>query len=304
MSIKISVVIPTYNCNEFLEKAITSVLVQDLGPDVMEIEVVDDYSIDDPKSLIEMIGKGRVKYFRQAKNVGHVKNFETGIKRSSGEIIHILHGDDFVLPGFYDEILKLYDLHPEIGACFTRHFFVNEHDEIVNVSEIHCKSGVFENFYNLIHTKQLVQTPSITVKKSVYLELGYFDINFKWAEDWEMWSRISMKYKIGFTRNILACYRIHSSSSSGQKMLSGENIQDLTQLERAFEKRLFKDKRTLIKMKASFSILKSDISEMNFYESIRFKARISRIVDVWKYSSSMTKKIFLTLLFIKKRLYK
>ena len=56
-----SVMIPTYNCYAYIKEAIESVLIQYPGPELMQIEVVDDYSTDgDVKALVEELGKGRV----------------------------------------------------------------------------------------------------------------------------------------------------------------------------------------------------------------------------------------------------
>jgi glycosyltransferase involved in cell wall biosynthesis len=61
--------IPVYNCAPYLEDALQSVLLQDLGEGAMQIQVVDDASTDfDVKALVERIGKGRVEYFRQPEN--------------------------------------------------------------------------------------------------------------------------------------------------------------------------------------------------------------------------------------------
>ena len=66
-----SVMIPVFNCSEFLVDALQSVLVQDMGKDRMQIEVLDDNSTDtDVKALVEKIGNGRVTYYKQPQNVG------------------------------------------------------------------------------------------------------------------------------------------------------------------------------------------------------------------------------------------
>ncbi len=94
--------IPTYNCARYLEAALRSVLAQDPGPEAMQIEVVDDHSTaDDPEEMVARLGGGRVAFHRQPENVGVVGNLNTCLQRSRGELVHLLHGDDFVLDGFY-----------------------------------------------------------------------------------------------------------------------------------------------------------------------------------------------------------
>ena len=74
-----SVIIPSYNCAKYLKQTLQSVLVQDQGEAIMEIIVVDDYSTkDDPEAVVKEYGQGRVQLIRQEKNVGKVKNYETG----------------------------------------------------------------------------------------------------------------------------------------------------------------------------------------------------------------------------------
>jgi len=90
-----SVMIPTYNCAQFLRETLASVLMQDLGPEVMQIEVVDDYSTQgDVEAIVQEMGQGRVGFYRQPENRGHVWNFQTCLERSQGRLIHLLHGDD------------------------------------------------------------------------------------------------------------------------------------------------------------------------------------------------------------------
>src|SRR6476469_290020 len=94
-----SVMIPTYNCTKYLRQTLESVLCQDQGPGKMQIEVVDDYSSDgDVAAVVQEVGRGRVSFFQQKENKGHIRNFETCINRSEGHLMHLLHGDDLVKP--------------------------------------------------------------------------------------------------------------------------------------------------------------------------------------------------------------
>ena len=68
-----SVMIPAYNCAQYLRETLARVLVQDPGADRMQIEVVDDCSSDDPKAVVNEVDPGRVDYYQQSRNVGKVR---------------------------------------------------------------------------------------------------------------------------------------------------------------------------------------------------------------------------------------
>lgn len=224
-----SIMIPTYNCASYLRETLASVLAQDMGPELMQIEVIDDCSTkDDPEAVVAEVGRGRVSFYRQPQNVGHTKNFETCLKRSRGQLIHLLHGDDCVRDGFYLKMQQAFDEKPEIGAAFCRFIFMNEHGHWLFISELlQPKSGVLSNWLERIIVQQHIQTPSIVVRREVYEKLGGFDQRLAWYEDWEMWVRIATQYAFWYEVNPLAIYRKHSASNTGRYIRTGENIQDV-----------------------------------------------------------------------------
>src|SRR5438045_2178648 len=123
--------VPVYNCSHYLEETLQAVLKQDPGPDLMQIEVVDDCSTDaNVAELVLKIGNGRIDYYCQPQNVGSLRNFETCINRSRGEYIHLVHGDDKVKVGFYSAIKKLFDMFPEAGAAFCAHDHIDMNGNI------------------------------------------------------------------------------------------------------------------------------------------------------------------------------
>lgn len=189
-----SVMIPTYNCAKYLRETLASVLAQDPGSDVMQIMVVDDHSTrDDPELVVEELGQGRVDFYRQPKNVGMTKNFQTCLELSRGYLIHQLHGDDYVKDGFYQRMERAFSKHPEIGAAFCRNFFVDESGKELRISRLEMtESGVLPSYDWLkqIAAGQLIQTPLIVVRREVYEKLGGFDRRLPTtAEDWEMLDR-------------------------------------------------------------------------------------------------------------------
>jgi glycosyltransferase involved in cell wall biosynthesis len=224
-----SVMIPTYNCANYLRETLASVLAQDPGHEAMQIEVIDDCSTkDDPEAVVAELGRGRVGFYRQTENVGHAKNFQTCLERSCGRLIHLLHGDDCVREGFYIKMREAFDNRPEIGSAFCRHIFMDEHGHWQFISELlQAESGVLSNWLERIIVKQYIQTPSIVVRREVYESLGGFDQRLRWYEDWEMWVRIATRYSVWYEVESLAVYRTHSGSNSGRYVRTGENIRDV-----------------------------------------------------------------------------
>lgn len=226
-----SVMIPTYNCANYLRETLASVLAQDMGADMMQIMVIDDHSTkDDPEAVVKELGKGRVEFYRQKVNVGHVRNFQTCLEKSRGQVIHQLHGDDLVCNGFYKKLMIGFEKHPEIGAAFCRHIIMDENGNALHPSILEMPdSGVLSKDW----TKELIgfqrlQTPSIVVKREVYETLGGFDKRLLWAEDWEMWVRIASNYLIWYEVKPLAKYRKHLNSSTFKNVRTAENVRDLS----------------------------------------------------------------------------
>ena len=230
-----SVVIPTYNCAKFLKKTLQSVLAQDMGNEKMEIWVVDDGSMDNPEQVIIDLKTDRIGFYKQPQNVGQLNNFSTCLNLAKGKIIHLLHGDDFVHDGFYESLEHSLMSDDTVGAAFTGYNVVDEANKLIVRSELLAdKAGVIENFLSVITSKQVIQTPSIVVKREVYEKLGAFNKELTWVEDWEMWIRISCHYNFYYEPKILASYRVHNNSNTEDSVKTGRFITDVLKCIRVY----------------------------------------------------------------------
>jgi glycosyltransferase involved in cell wall biosynthesis len=221
-----SVMIPTYNNTQFLEKTLRSVLEQAVEPEEMQIEVVDDCSTEvDIEAIVKKIGQGRISFYRQPKNLGFVANWNFCIERARGHWVHILHQDDFVMPGFYHKLEVSIKSKTDIGAAFCRFLYIDEEEKETAISPLEREtSGILENWLELIGISNRIECPSIVVKRSIYEQLGGFCIEAAYAADWEMWKRIAVHYKFWYESEILAAYRRHSLAATSPYIISGENI--------------------------------------------------------------------------------
>lgn len=252
-----SVMIPAFNCANYLRRTLESVLAQDPGPEQMQIEVVDDCSFsDDPEAVVREIGKGRVQFYRKSQNEGVVANFNTCLQRSRGELIHILHGDDSVLPGFYREIHSLSLDHPSLAFFATRHFTINESDVISEVSQRVPSLEAGGTDARAFHYFTATQFCSTVIRRSFFEAHGGFMPELVHTADCEMWTRaIALQGGIVSTQ-VLSCYRNFEANDTGRLMRSAENIRDLERLHSVLARR-FED----------FSLEKSRLRSANLARS-------------------------------------
>jgi glycosyltransferase involved in cell wall biosynthesis len=226
-----SVMIPVFNCAHLLEQSLKSVLAQDPGPKRMQIEVIDDCSTkDDPAKVVEEVGRGRVSFYRQPQNGGAVNNFNTCIRRSRGRLVHILHGDDWIEPGFYSEIEKLHLEFPRASIYATRSFMTDEQGTILRVTPMIAQQVADTQRERLFNVATPLQTASVVIPRAVYEEIGGFMPDLVHTADIEMWWRATRHGGIALSRRVLANYRIFDGNDTGRLARQAKNLEDLAKL--------------------------------------------------------------------------
>jgi glycosyltransferase involved in cell wall biosynthesis len=224
--------IPTYNPRaDYLEDTLHSVLQQDPGPEQMQIEVIDDCSMDNTASeTVRRVSGGRVSFHAEPQNRGVANTWNRCIERARGNWVHILHQDDTVLPGFYDHLRKGAE-HSDAGAIFCRYAVANSKGHWVYISELHRESaGLLNDWHARITVQQLIQCPAITVRRLVYEQLGGFLPRLHYTPDWEMWQRVASQFSFWFEPSILACYRVHPNSATSRMRLDAADVREVGEL--------------------------------------------------------------------------
>jgi glycosyltransferase involved in cell wall biosynthesis len=239
--------IPAHNHCDYLAETLRSVLAQDLGAVHMQLEVIDDASSEDVESVVRSIGKGRVDYFRQPRNIGQIGNFATCLQRSRGELVHLLHGDDLILPGFYEALEKGFATDVNIGAAFCRWQIIDARSQVTVVAKPEREGeGPLEDALARLASEQRIVTPAIAVRRSVYEQLGAFDPRLKCAEDWEMWVRIAAYYGIWYEPRVLAAYRQHEDSTTSRHFADAGELHYTLKAIKLFRPLLPKDQAAAI----------------------------------------------------------
>ena len=210
-----SVMIPTYEADDLLEATLHHVLAQDPGSDEMQIEVVDDGSVRaDPASVVERVGQGRVGFFRHPANLGAPRTFNTCVERASGAWVHLLHGDDVVLPDFYAAYRAHIESHPCVMAI-AQSFTVDEHDELLGVSpRLPHVDGYLQHPPEVIAVHHPVHTVAVVARRDAYEQVGGFRPGLVHANDWDMWTRLARSGAVACVPGAHAGYRNHPDSDS------------------------------------------------------------------------------------------
>ncbi len=232
-----SVMIPTFNCANYLRVTLESVLAQDPGPGEMQIEVVDDCSTtDDPEAVVREVGGGRVSFFRKQRNEGATANFNTCIERSHGDLVHILHGDDYVLGGFYARMGKALGGRGNVAMACCRSFIVDESGGLSGLSARLRRLELGEAVGDELFYENGIRTPAVVVRRSFYEQQGGFRPELMHVADWEMWARAAVFGGCIMINEPLCCYRDFSGNDTSRTARSGENIRDWLRLGAIFER--------------------------------------------------------------------
>jgi hypothetical protein len=226
-----SVMIPTYNPTDLLEKTLRSVLDQDPGPARMEIVVVDDASPNgSAETVVRRLAQDRVRLCPGEVNRGLAANWNRCISLSRGRWVHILHQDDLVRPGFYESLAKADQQDPRPGAALCQHAVIDDLGNWRKISNLEQPTaGVIADWLERIVLYQRVQCAAIVVRREVYEQLGGFRPDLVYALDWEMWVRIARHYPLWYEPTVLACWRVHDRSETAR-------LQNLSQTHADVEK--------------------------------------------------------------------
>ena len=229
---RFSVMLPTYEPDAKLRRAVESVLAQALPAHTMQVSVVDDASERaDVRSLVRAADpEGRVEVIRHDRRLGLGGNWNRAIAAARGELVHLLHQDDYVLPGFYDRIARLFLRAPSIGMALCRCHIVDGDDRrIKTTSRLRWTSGTLAGWLPLIAQRQRVQCPAAVVARSTYESVGGYRSDLSLTLDWEMWVRIAARYEVGYEPRAMAAYCRHEANESARLAASGAVWPDLVQ---------------------------------------------------------------------------
>lgn len=215
----VSIIMPLYNCSEYVMLSVKSVVAQTYRD--WELLIVDDKSADNSYQVVHKFAKKdpRIKLYQLPQNSGvaYARNF--AIEHAQGQIIAFLDSDDLWLPNKLEsQILFMQENHALLS--FTGYKWIDERGKILK-EMIHVPKSV--------NYTQLLQQNVIGCLTAMYdsSKIGkfYFDISLKKHEDFQYWLEILKKIPNAYGLDVpLSYYRVRNNSLSSNKVIAASYV--------------------------------------------------------------------------------
>lgn len=207
---RFSVIIPLYNKAPYVAKAVNSVLAQTYAH--FELIIVDDGSLDDSAEIASRVvgDRANCRILKQA-NAGVSTARNNGVAAAQGDYLCFLDADDWWEPTFLEEMSRLIDEFPDAGIYGTNYTIVNETKHKTRVARIGVEEGFQKGYINYCKAYAMTMympltSISVAIPRRVFDEMGGFPAGVKLGEDFLLWIRIALKYKVALLNKPLSNY--------------------------------------------------------------------------------------------------
>jgi glycosyltransferase involved in cell wall biosynthesis len=211
---KITFVIPAKNAQKTLAETLTSLVSQTFKD--FNVIIVDDGSTDQTALIAQTFQeKLPIKIISHPESEGVAKSINDGIMRSDSEFVARLDADDTAHPLRLQKQLDFFESNQKTGICGSQ-MNVFSDDGLTHYVLSHPTSSA--SIKTALIQRCVLAHPSLLIRRSVFEIAGLYDVNFDYAEDYDLWCRASLLgIQFANINEQLTNYRIHSGQVSNQK---------------------------------------------------------------------------------------
>lgn len=200
----VSIVTPSYNSAAYLKETIESVLSQDYPR--IEYIVVDGGSTDGTIEILERY-KERLRYV-SGPDSGAAEAINRGFEVSHGSIFAWLSADDTYLPGAVSTAVRSLTSDPNLAAVYGEAYWVGSQGEVLR----RYPTQPFDP--ELLGQECYICQPACFLRRAAFQEVGMLDMKLQFAFDYDLWIRMSRRYRFGWLPEYLATSRMHGSTKT------------------------------------------------------------------------------------------
>ncbi|WP_372638274.1 glycosyltransferase family 2 protein, partial [Cohnella sp.] len=214
----VSVVIPIYNGQRYIEETVRKVLDQTYSE--IEIICIIDGTNDESGSILRRFGDPRIEILEQ-ENRGATYTRNRGLSLAKGEFILFLDQDDVIHPEFIERTVREIVRTGSTGVAVNGHLIDAQGRRIRRMYRIHKPKLTLRS---LLKGNQMYTSSQVLLRRDKLAKIGSFDVQADQADDWDMWIRHARNGKLTFLDLDLIGYRMHDANQSlnVDKMLRSE----------------------------------------------------------------------------------
>lgn len=212
----ISIIMPAYNCEKYIRKAIDSILNQTYTN--YELLIADDESKDATKEIIESYRDTRIKTYHNEKNLGYVQTCNKLASISNGEFLTFQDADDWSEPNRLQLLLEKFASNENLSCIGS---FVNVVDDEGNfLKQLDYKLERKDILNDMLGRTIDCFNSSMMFKRTVYEKIGLYHLYFDriGSEDYYWFGLVATNFNVGNIPNALYNYRINPTSVSREKL--------------------------------------------------------------------------------------
>jgi glycosyltransferase involved in cell wall biosynthesis len=215
---KISIITPSYNQGQFIERTLKSVLDQEYPN--LEFIVMDGNSSDQTVKVLKKydrlvkegkFGKKINFIWRSEKDGGQTNAINKGLKIATGDILAYLNSDDTYEPQALRIIARYFLEHSQVQFVYGKGQLIDINDKPI---------GMYNDFQvdtEKLHRNCGVSQPTAFWRRKVLEKVGFFNESFQYTMDYEYWVRVSKNFKMVYLPQILASTRIHPDAKTSNQ---------------------------------------------------------------------------------------
>jgi len=210
----ISVCIPSYNHEHYIEDAVRSVIGQTYKN--WELIIVDDASADSSPELLTGIAAEypeKIRVILLDENVGNSRAANLAASEAKGEYLAWMGSDDLMHPGRLARQVSFLQKNKAVGAVFSRVNIVDGNGEAVQAGGNIFDKEIGELRFQLLEGNFL-NAPSVMMRASVWREVGGFNPELFYVQDYDLWLRFLDNHEIVRLEERLTDYRVHGKNLS------------------------------------------------------------------------------------------
>lgn len=215
---QVSVGIPTYNRLATLRRAVQSVLDQTFRD--FELIISDNASTDGTAEFVNSLRDPRIRYIRNAENLGMMRNFNRCLKSFTGIYCGFLGSDDYWLPGFLENVVGVLRSNPDVAIAFTNHYFLRS-GRLTPRKRL-VRPGIHKECVSMVLKRNPLCLAAALIRKASLDEIGGFRAEV-FNGDFDIYLRIAeLGHRMYYVDKLLAVYRLHEENESRNWRRTGE----------------------------------------------------------------------------------